>query len=65
MKAPQWQGKFYDESVFHQYQVSLNYAMIINKGKNVFPLTTLQAFIDTISMMLGIAIYGQILSGFK
>ena len=39
--------------------------MIINKGKNVFPLTTLQAFIDTISMMLGIAIYGQILGGFK
>ena len=39
--------------------------MIIHKGKNVFPLTTLQASIDTFTMMFGIAVYGQFIGSFS
>jgi len=35
--------------------------MTINKGKNVFPMTTLQTVVDLLTTLLGIAIYGNVL----
>jgi hypothetical protein len=49
----------------HKYLVCLIYALVINKGRNVMPLTTLQTIVDTLSTMLSIAVYGHILGGFK
>ena len=39
--------------------------MIINKGKNVYPMTSLQALVDLLITLLGIAFYGHILGTFK
>jgi hypothetical protein len=39
--------------------------MIINKGKNAHPMTSLQAFVDLIVTLLGIAFYGHVIGVFK
>ena len=62
---PNLAGKFYSDSIWHQYQVCFLYAMIINKGKNNFPYSALQAGIDTFVMLFGIAVYGHFLGSFK
>lgn len=63
-RAPQWQGKFYTDTFMQRYLVCICYAMIIHKGKNVLPLTTLQAAIDIASMFLAIIVYGQFIGQF-
>jgi hypothetical protein len=39
--------------------------MIINKGKNVYPMTTLQTAVDFLTTLLGIGIYGNVLGSFQ
>lgn len=41
MRTLQWEGKFYEDSLTHQYMVCFFYALVINMGKNVQPLTPL------------------------
>ena len=65
MLAPMWEGKFSDTSAMHQYIVCLNYSLILNKGKNILPLTKLQHIVDMISMLLGLAFLGYLLGQFK
>ena len=64
-KDPLWAGKFYHDSTEHMYLVCLTQAMLINRGKNVQPATSLQAFLDVALMLLGIAVYGHVLGVFK
>ena len=62
---PIYTGKFYEDTITNQYQVCFMYAMMINKGRNIYPYATIQAALDTLWMLLGIAVYGHLLGSFK
>ena len=64
-RSLKWNGRFYEDTLLHQYLVCFSFAMMLNVGKDVSPISLSQTMASTLFLLFGIPFYGHMLSQFR